>query len=128
MFKLITSGTDMEAQKSLFLSGRANYLSMDLSSKNSLGSSKVYQRSFSQLLTADSGHSTTMWTEFFHFLTPSPSVDNVLNLSMDKNTHFFIPSPYHLKSVNLQFNTVGRRNDDMIVPLSGPMIIWIDWE
>ena len=47
MFKLITSGTDMEAQKSLFLSGRANYLSMDLGSKNSLGSSKVYQRSFS---------------------------------------------------------------------------------
>ena len=34
-----------------------------------------------------------------------------------------------LKSVNLQFNTVGRRDDDMIVPLTdGPMIIWIDWE
>ena len=34
-----------------------------------------------------------------------------------------------LKSVNLQFNTVGRRDDDMIVPPSdGPMIIWIDWE
>ena len=33
------------------------------------------------------------------------------------------------KSVNLQFNTVGRRDDDMIVPPSdGPMIIWIDWE
>ena len=34
-----------------------------------------------------------------------------------------------MKSVNLQFNTVGRRDDDMIVPPSdGPMIIWIDWE
>ena len=33
------------------------------------------------------------------------------------------------KSVNLQFNTAGRRDDDMIVPLSDdPMIIWIDWE
>ena len=33
------------------------------------------------------------------------------------------------KSVNLQFNTVGRRDNDMIVPPSdGPMIIWIDWE
>ena len=33
------------------------------------------------------------------------------------------------KSVNLQFNTVGRWDDDMIVPLSdGPRIIWIDWE
>ena len=31
------------------------------------------------------------------------------------------------KSVNLQFNTVGRWDDDMIVPPSdGPMIIWID--
>ena len=36
---------------------------------------------------------------------------------------------YNLKSVNLQFNTVGRWDDDMIVPPSdGPMIIWIDWE
>ena len=35
--------------------------------------------------------------------------------------------PY--KSVNLQFNTVGRRDDDMTVrPFHGPMIIWIDWE
>ena len=34
-----------------------------------------------------------------------------------------------LKSVNLQSNTVGRRDDDMIVPLSdGPIIFWIDWE
>ena len=34
-----------------------------------------------------------------------------------------------LKSVNLQFNTVERRDDNMIVPSSdGPMIIWIDWE
>ena len=35
-----------------------------------------------------------------------------------------------LKSVNLQFNMVGRRDDDMIVPppSDGPMIIWIDWE
>ena len=34
-----------------------------------------------------------------------------------------------LKSVNLQFNKVGRQDDDMIVPPSdGPMIIWIDWE
>ena len=34
-----------------------------------------------------------------------------------------------LKSVNLQFNTVGRRYDDMIVPpCDGPMIIWIDWK
>ena len=34
-----------------------------------------------------------------------------------------------LKSVNLQFNTVGRWDNDMIVPPSdGPMIIWIDWE
>ena len=33
------------------------------------------------------------------------------------------------KSVNLKFNTVGRRDDDMIVPPSdGPMIISIDWE
>ena len=32
-----------------------------------------------------------------------------------------------LKSVNLQFNTVGRRDDDMIVPPSdGPMFILID--
>ena len=31
------------------------------------------------------------------------------------------------KSVNLQFNTVGRRDDDMIVPPSdGPMFILID--
>ena len=34
-----------------------------------------------------------------------------------------------LKSVNLQFNTAGRWDDNMIVPPSdGPMIIWIDWE
>ena len=34
-----------------------------------------------------------------------------------------------LKSVNLQFNMVGRWDDDMIVPPSdGPMIIWIGWE
>ena len=34
-----------------------------------------------------------------------------------------------MKSVNLQFNTVGRRDDDMIVPASDDaMIIWIDWE
>ena len=33
----------------------------------------------------------------------------------------------YLKSVNLQFNTVGRRDDDMIVPPSdGPMFILID--
>ena len=32
-----------------------------------------------------------------------------------------------LNSVNLQFNTVGRRDDDMIVPPSdGPMFILID--
>ena len=35
----------------------------------------------------------------------------------------------YIKSVNLQFNTVGRRDNNMIVPPSdGPMIIWIDWE
>ena len=34
-----------------------------------------------------------------------------------------------LNSVNLWFNTVGRRDDDMIVPPSdGPMFILIDWE
>ena len=34
-----------------------------------------------------------------------------------------------MKPVNLQFNTVGRWDDDMIVtPSDGPMIIWIDWE
>ena len=33
------------------------------------------------------------------------------------------------KSVNLQFNTVGRRDDNMIVPPSdGPMFILINWE
>ena len=41
----------------------------------------------------------------------------------------YFASPLILKSVNLQFNTVGRWDDDMIVPPSdGPMIIWIDWE
>ena len=35
----------------------------------------------------------------------------------------------NVKSVNLQFNTVGRWDDDMIIPPSdGPMNIWIDWE
>ena len=34
-----------------------------------------------------------------------------------------------LNSVNLWYNTVGWRDDDMIVPLSdGPMFILIDWE
>ena len=34
-----------------------------------------------------------------------------------------------MNSVNLWFNTVGQRDDDMIVPLSdGPMFILIDWE
>ena len=34
-----------------------------------------------------------------------------------------------LNSVNFQFNTVGRQDDDMIVPPSDrPMFIWIDWE
>ena len=34
-----------------------------------------------------------------------------------------------VNSVNLQFNTVGRWDDDMIVPPSdGPMFILIDWE
>ena len=34
-----------------------------------------------------------------------------------------------LKISHLQFNTVGRWDDGMIVPPSdGPMIIWIDWE
>ena len=36
---------------------------------------------------------------------------------------------YVQNSVNLQFNTVGRWDDDMMVsPSDGPMIIWIDWE
>ena len=35
----------------------------------------------------------------------------------------------YLNSVNLWFDTVGRRDDDMIVPPSdGPMFILIDWE
>ena len=35
----------------------------------------------------------------------------------------------NLKSVNLQFNKVGRRDHHMIVPPSdGPMFILIDWE
>ena len=33
------------------------------------------------------------------------------------------------KSDNLQYNTVGQRDDSMIVPPSdGPMFILIDWE
>ena len=40
------------------------------------------------------------------------------------NCQFFLQ---YLKSVNLQFNTVGRQDDDMIVPPSnGPMFILID--
>ena len=36
---------------------------------------------------------------------------------------------HYLKSVNLWFNTVGQRDDDMIVPPSdGPMFILVDWE
>ena len=35
----------------------------------------------------------------------------------------------HIKSVNLRYITVGRLDDDMIVPLSdGPMFILINWE
>jgi hypothetical protein len=34
-----------------------------------------------------------------------------------------------LKSVNLQYNTVERRDDETIIPLSdGPMFILIGWE
>ena len=34
-----------------------------------------------------------------------------------------------MKSVNLQYNTVERRLDEMIVlPSDGPMFILIDWE
>ena len=33
------------------------------------------------------------------------------------------------ESDNLQYNTVGRWNDGMIIPPSdGPMFIFIDWE
>jgi hypothetical protein len=38
---------------------------------------------------------------------------------------------YHtaMKSINLQYNTVERRVNEMIVLLSdGPMLILIDWE
>ena len=35
----------------------------------------------------------------------------------------------YIKSVNLWYNTVGRRDDDMIVlPSDGPIFILIDWE
>ena len=38
------------------------------------------------------------------------------------------PVHIYLNSVNLQFNMVGRRDDDMIVPpFDGPMFILIDW-
>ena len=39
------------------------------------------------------GHSTTTWTEFCHFLPPSPCVDSFYTLSVDKNRYFLIPSP-----------------------------------
>ena len=56
------------------------------------------------------------------FLTSRHSnLDEFVHADMARKTDF--------KSVNLQFNTVGRWDDDMIVPPSdGPMIIWIDWE
>ena len=53
------------------------------------------------------------------------------NISIKKSSeNDFISLPaFNIMSVNLQFDTVGRRDYDMIVPLSdGPMIIWIDWE
>ena len=34
-------------------------------------------------------HSTTTWTEFCHFLTPSPCVDRFYTLNVDKNIHFY---------------------------------------
>ena len=37
-------------------------------------------------------HSTTMWTEFCHFLTP-PLRGQFYTLSVDKNKHFLTPSP-----------------------------------
>ena len=37
------------------------------------------------------GHSTTMWTEFCHFLTPPlPCLDSFYTLSVDKNRIFFV--------------------------------------
>ena len=49
--------------------------------------------------------------------------------TMFLNMTFSIRLLWHIKSVNLWYNTVGRRDDDMIVPPSdGPMFILIDWE
>ena len=44
------------------------------------------------------GHSTTSWTEFFHFLTPPPCVDSFYTLSVDKNRHFLTPYPLILST------------------------------
>ena len=57
----------------------------------------------------------------------------ILHTYFDPRLDYTIMTNYliwtHVKSVNLQFNTVWRRDDDMIVPPSdGPMIIWIDWK
>ena len=49
------------------------------------------------------GHSTITWTEFRHFLTPSPCADSFYTLSVDKNRHFLTPSPPHLVHVVIEW-------------------------
>ena len=49
------------------------------------------------------GHSTTPWTEFYHFLTPPPYVDIFYTLSVDKNIHLLTPFPPHLVHVVIEW-------------------------
>ena len=56
-----------------------------------------------------------------------PLLDNLQHIDSDSELYFKSQANY--KSVNLKYITVGRLDNDMIVPPSdGAMFILIDWE
>ena len=58
-----------------------------------------------------------------------PLGNNSPNLTVQSKSWFFTFKVWIQKSVNLKYITVGRLDDDMIVPPSdGAMFILIDWE
>ena len=54
------------------------------------------------------GHSTTTWTEFCHFLTPSPFREQFLYPERGQKQTFFDPLPPHLVHVVIEWPLMSK--------------------
>ena len=72
--------------------------------------SQLFRLSLIALFISLRGHSTTTWTQFCHFFTSAlPCLDNFYTLSMDKNRHFFTPSPPHLFHIVIEWPLTKKK-------------------